>query len=113
MILGGHTFVLPYEMPLEASLRLADRHDEASSAKAIMGVLEVLLGDQMEAFMANDLSGDDLEAFLEGVLPLYGVSAGESQASGSSSSNTSKTLRPTSNGSMDSTSAPAASAPTP
>ena len=116
VVFGGRTYVLPFELPLEASLRLAEREgDERSSAKAIMAVIEVLLGDQVEAFMSTpEFSGDDLEAFLEGVLPLYGVGdTGESKASGSSSSSTSRTLRQISNGPMASTSAPAASGPQP
>lgn len=115
VVLGGHTYVLPYELPLEASLRLAEMpRDETSAAKAIMEIVKVLLGDQMEAFMANDLSGDDLEAFLKGILPLYGFGdVGESSASESSSPKASRPSRQSSNGPTGLTSAIASGAPSP
>lgn len=119
VVLGGQTFLLPIELPLEASLLLADMSeaDEGQAAKAIMSMVEILLGDQAEAFLANKLSGDDLKAFLYGVLPAYGFGAagdlGESQASESSSPSTSRPSKPTSNGSIDSTSELASTAPKP
>lgn len=83
--LGGESFALPAELPLSFGLRLLQGDT--------LGALQVVLGDRWEAFLNLDPSGQDVEAFLEGVPKLYGTSAGEAEASQPSSNDTGKPAR--------------------
>lgn len=58
VVLGGETFELPAEMPLEVATRF--------STGDLRGACEILVGpDQVEAFMSTGLSDKDLEALVE------------------------------------------------
>lgn len=116
VILGGHTYYLPIELPLEVAFCLEEIESARGTGavgKAIMKIVGIVLGDQMEAFVANDLSMDDLEAFFEGVLAKYGLTPGESSALDQSSGRTSKPSKPTSNPTTNGTFDKASTVPTP
>lgn len=107
---GSRDFVLPIELPLEVSLALADienAQDGTGAARAVREVVRILLGSQMEAFMALQPSMNDLEALFEGMLAEYGLTAGESQAPEDSSTSTSELSKQISKPTTDSISASA------
>lgn len=56
--LGGETFELPAEMPLEVPARF--------TVGDLRGACELLVGpDRVEAFMSTGLSAEDIEALVE------------------------------------------------
>lgn len=75
--LGGVDFTLPMEMPFD----VAEIAAEDGSPRAI---LTALLGDAAEEFFALRLSVDDMEESVAAALEVYGLTAGESAASGDS-----------------------------
>jgi hypothetical protein len=98
---GGERFEFPVRMPLEfGDLLNAGRFGAAF--RALLGDAD---GDRFLAHRPDDL---DLQVLSE---RLYGVEQGEALASSSSSNGTSRRSRPTSNGSIRSTSPKRAGAP--
>lgn len=84
--LGGEEYQLPVEMPysvLEAMAPLADDNPEDNAAPgALTGLAKALLGEHYEA-IAPQLSVDDLNALIEGVMEEYGVADGPLASSAS------------------------------
>jgi hypothetical protein len=96
VILDEATFTMPIEMPFAVVEKLGDMAEaqqagnNAAVAAAVMGVIRILFGDQYDEFMKHRPSMGDLEVLLDGLLREYGFNdSGESQASESSSANTS------------------------
>jgi hypothetical protein len=92
------TFVLPVEMPLEVVEAWMDDADAVTFAKA-------LFGDDYERFKSLHPSQQDVFRLAGQLKALFGVSQGESKASGVSSGSTGESSRPTSNARTRSTSA--------
>lgn len=93
----GQTFELPLEMPVAVVEAWMADADAFTFGKA-------LLGDEWERFYALRPTRDDVFALAGRLSVLYGVTEGESSASGSPSASTSATSRPTSSASTTSTS---------
>lgn len=93
VILGGERFELPARMPAIA-LEISGRALRGD-VDAVLELFRLLLGEQHRRFLelADDL---DLAELGERMGELYGVTLGESQASGASSANDGSRLRPTS-----------------
>lgn len=91
----GETFVLPVELPI-AAVRWFSKLGEASKAKDGIAITEALeaaveaifSATDFERFMALQPSLEDLSAIIEGVPGEYGMTAGEPQASDTSSKST-------------------------
>lgn len=80
-----------YELPREAPFDFA----EALATQDVRKALTVLLNGQADAFFAASPSLDDMTELMNGLGEMYaGLQAGESRASGTSSSRTSKSSRP-------------------
>jgi hypothetical protein len=73
VVFGGEEFTLPPELPLEA----------ATAAGEPTRFIEVMFGDQHEAFMQLRPSMNDVMTLANGIAAAYGfASVGESVASG-------------------------------
>lgn len=87
VVFHGETYTLPVELPFDVpeSLALvADATlagDSSAMTKAISTMLEGLLGEDYARFRAGRPSMQDVEAFTEAVLKVYGMAPGESPAS--------------------------------
>lgn len=67
--IGGETFQLPAEIPLDYSLRLAEGD--------VRGALEALLNSKCEAFFEMAPSVQDVNELIDGIESAYGVTEGE------------------------------------
>lgn len=87
--LGGITYELPAEMPVDFAEHVAAGRF-SDGFRALFDEMED--GDEKFAsFMANDLTVDDMKAFSDDLAGLYGVGdSGNSLASGNSSKRTTK-----------------------
>lgn len=95
---GGDRFHLPFEIPVDVGLALADAD--------YWTALQVVLGDQFDAFKTKRPSQEDVLAFLGEMLRLYRVGGiPEAEASDASSKSTGKRSRRTSRATTKSTSA--------
>lgn len=90
VVLGGQHFALPAELPFAVGNLWAENKTKEG--------LDMLLGDDAEAFWALRPSVADVTALVAGLAEEYGFGggAGESSASNGSSPNTSSRSRPTS-----------------
>lgn len=93
----GETFILPIEMPIAVVEAWMDDADAVTFGKA-------LLGDDWERFKALGPSQRDVFRLAGQLKTLFGVSQGESGASGNSSETTGDRSRPTSSEPTESTS---------
>ena len=89
VVFGGEKFTLPARLPWRAiSMMGRGEIDEA---------LNLVLGDQAEAFWGHEPNDRQIEALFEGLADAYGMeSLGESSASGVSSASNGDRSRPTS-----------------
>lgn len=95
--LGGETFELPAELPMEYVWRSIEGEDREA--------LGTLFNGDLERFLATNPTKDDIVALIAGIPALYGMgSEGESGASAGSSRNGGTSSRPTSSGTTASTS---------
>lgn len=84
---GGTVFALPVEMPytIVESVNQMQAAQEAGDGYKVTQMLSAmardLFGDRFEEFLAFHPSMLDMQALLENVAPLYGLTPGESQAS--------------------------------
>lgn len=99
-IYGGQKFELPPELPAEFGYLLTEDSKAAFT---------YLLADDFDDFWAKRPSNEDLKELLDWVLADYGISEGESSASGGSSAKPSDRSRLTSSATTRSTSAKRAS----
>lgn len=84
VVFGKKTFVLPVEIPFAAVEQLGklDVSDPSTSSQVISRFIEILFGDQYEAFTKLQPSTEDIEYLMEALAKAYGFeSPGESQAS--------------------------------
>lgn len=85
---SGRDFQLPYELPfavIEAISRLQkaqEKDDNALAADVIIDVSRALFGADFQAFLDLRPSMQDVSTLLENVSSAYGMSMGESEASG-------------------------------
>lgn len=93
----GETFELPVEMPVAVVEAWVNDSDAFVFGAAIFGA-------EWDRFRALNPSRDDIWALGARMNELWGVSEGESRASGGSSGSDATSSRPTSNGSTASTS---------
>lgn len=85
VMFGGRQFTMAAELPYNFTALTDD------------AALDILFGDDADAFRALGPSTQDMQDLMLGILPFYGFgNLGESPASRSSSSNGSKPLRRTS-----------------
>lgn len=93
----GETFTMPVEVPAAVLQAFAD-DDKVAFGKAVLG------DEQWATFCEVGGTEDDLVVIASRLWTLYGVSLGESSVSSGSSDSGGEHLRPTSDGSTDSTS---------
>ena len=104
---GGRDFTLAPTLPFRAVESISeigtfeeDTQDPKENAAAVIAMrvlMDEVLGDQAPAFWALHPDLQDVVQVVEWMMPLYGFGdAGESSASGDSSSDTSSPSRPTS-----------------
>jgi hypothetical protein len=119
IIFGGERFELPLRAPIgmlehlgryfaleREEKRTRDRHAGAAAIDSLVSSARELLGlEGWERFKAAGATFEDTLALIAAAGKVYGVGegVGESPASGSSSSDTSESSRPTSLASTDST----------
>ena len=72
VVFGGEEFTLPVELPWEIA-EAAAANDGAAALRAI----EMLLGDQWEAFKAHRPSLADVMVIVEGLGSIYGAEPGK------------------------------------
>lgn len=91
IVLGGKSFLLPLELPLEVITKLGElsaaskKKDGAAISGILVSTMEVLLtADDFKTFMKLKPAVNDLSAIVEGIPEAYGLSVGESEASASS-----------------------------
>ena len=86
---GGTTFELPQELPFElvdqmvAVAEETEGGNELAQIKLIRVMTRILLGDREEEFLALRPSLADIQDLIANVYPMYGLTLGESAASGS------------------------------
>lgn len=98
VVLGGETFTLPAELPMQYVWTLVEGED--------IDALKVLFDGQLDRFLAAGPTREDILALIAGVPKLYGLaSQGELPASAGSSNGGSNRSRPTSPATTRSTSA--------
>jgi hypothetical protein len=84
---GGVVFVLPVEMPYQivesvnAMQAASEKGDGYTVTQMLSAIAKDLFGDRFEEFLSFHPSMLDMQALLENVAPMYGLTAGESQAS--------------------------------
>jgi hypothetical protein len=82
--LGGKTYALPAELPMEAILTVAegllDSMPNAEKVSAVRLALQAILGEHYDE-VRTLLSAQDAGVLLTGVLELYGTSLPEARAS--------------------------------
>lgn len=79
---GKETFKLPPELPFEAVSLIGQLDDDGTNGPKIFSqMLVVLLGDQLEKFMAQGPSMADIMELVFGLTEEYGLTLGESPAS--------------------------------
>lgn len=88
LVLNGQEHALPAELPFEVAELLSGldpesvKTDPAAAADRVGRILEAMLGDAHEAFLASKPSIDDILALVDGLAEAYGLEdLGESQAS--------------------------------
>jgi hypothetical protein len=84
---GDTVFELPIEMPfgivesVNAMQAAQESSDGYAVTRSIAAIAQDLFGESYEKFMEKGPSMLDMQMLLENVAPLYGLTAGESQAS--------------------------------
>lgn len=84
---GGVVFTLPVEMPYAIVENVNEMQaaqlagDGYKVTQALSAIAQDLFGDRFQEFLAFHPSMLDMQALLENVAPMYGLTAGESQAS--------------------------------
>lgn len=84
---GGKVFTLPVEMPYTIVESINEMNaaqiagDGYTVTLKLSAIAKDLFGEQYQEFLEFRPSMLDMSALLENVAPLYGLSAGESQAS--------------------------------
>lgn len=101
----GETFTLPVELPVAVAEAWITNADAFTFGKT-------LLGEEWDRFYALEPSQDDVFALSGRLSVLYGVTEGESSASGEPSPSTSGRSRPTSSASITSISDDSSGEPT-
>ena len=87
VVFGGKEYELPVELPFEVATSMAGLDEESIKAdpslvgEKINAVVSILFGTSVEEFMGGAPSMNDLMALIEGLSGVYGLDAGESQAS--------------------------------
>lgn len=84
---GGVTFVMPSEPPLAlmdaARVVLENAADGSAVLSAVSKMGRALFGDRYDEFIELGASAEDLRTLIEELMSAYGMTLGESQASGS------------------------------
>lgn len=111
LVFKGEEYELAPEMPLELVelvVQLEQVGNDQDSGIKVFGILErmfkVVLGEQYEKFKSSGASVQDLGPLIAGMEQVYGLSLGESLASGSSLNRAGRRSRQTSKPTTRSTS---------
>lgn len=93
VVFHDKTFTLPIEMPFAVVEHLGklNPEDPGASSGVILEFVKELFGDQFDDFRRLQPSANDIEALMDALNDVYGLSVGESGASGDSSK---KSTRP-------------------
>lgn len=73
VVYEGKTYVLAPELPFSVLEMFVDLVDENAAGPAIVKIARTLLGEHAEAF--SNMSTEDLNVLLEGIMAEYGVTA--------------------------------------